>query len=408
MRSDDRAQPRVWAVMCYRAGENSQIRALAEALGWPFEEKRLEYRWWGYLLDVWRGTTLLGIVRRRSSPLEPPWPDLIISAAMRNEPVCRWLRQQSGGRARYVHLGKPWASVANFDLVITVPEYPVPERPNVLRNRFSLHRITDARLAEAARRFAPRLAHLPRPLIAVLVGGYSGRYALDREAAERLARQASALARERGGSLLITTSSRTSRAAIETLERTIDVPCQLFRWTPDAVDNPYYGYLALADAIIVTCESATMLAEACATRKPVYMFDMDQDTDLASARPPQAWRGRLRRAWARCNLERLKARLYRHVFLRLAPRPITRDITRVHQLLIASGRAVWLGQALPPATPPPEDDLARSVRRVRALIRAPAATICAVQPGAATAADPADHPLPPSLSGAGRSSEGLA
>ncbi len=382
MSPKDCRPPRVWAVMCYRAGDNSQIRALAEALGWPFEVKHLQYRWWGYLIDVWRGTTLLGIVRRRSSPLQPPWPDLIISAAMRNEPVCRWLRQQSGGRARYVHIGKPWAPVASFDLVVTVPEYPVPDAPNVLRNSFSLHRVTEARLADEASRWAPRLAHLPRPYIALLVGGYSGRYALDRETAERLARQASALARERGGSLLVTTSARTSRAAAETLERTIDVPCQLFRWPPDAADNPYYGYLALADAIIVTCESATMMAEACATRKPVYLFDLDQDADPAPA--PQAWRRRLWRVWSRCNVERLKARLYRDVFLRVAPRPITRDTTRVHQLLIASGRAVWLGQASPPPAPPPEDDLARSVRRVRALIRTPAAAGADRQPGAAS------------------------
>ena len=65
---DDRRPPRVWAVMCYRAGENSQIRALADALGWPYEEKRLHYRWWGYLADVWRGTKLTGIDRATVGP----------------------------------------------------------------------------------------------------------------------------------------------------------------------------------------------------------------------------------------------------------------------------------------------------------------------------------------------------
>jgi len=398
-----RPPPRVWAVMCYRAGENSQIRALADALGWPYEEKRLHYRWWGYLADVWRGTKLLGIDRRRSSPLQPPWPDLIVSAAMRNEPVCRWIRRQSGGRARYVHLGKPWAAVASFDLVITVPEYPVPSRPNVLRNSFSLHRVNDDRLADEARTWAPRLNHLPRPYVAVLMGGYSGRYALDREKAERLAREASALAREGGGSLLITTSSRTARAAVEALERAIDVPYQLYRWRPDAPDNPYFGYLALADAIIVTCESATMLAEACATRKPVYMFDLGRD---ASLRPGlgESWRQRLRRYAARCNLQRLKALLYERVFLRVAPRPITRDTTRVHELLIASGRAVWLGRPFPPGTPPALDDLARSVRRVRALIEEPAPA----RRGSRSSAVPAAGPLHPPLSETGQSSRGFA
>ncbi len=405
MRRKDRAPPRVWAVMCYRAGDNSQIRALAEGLGWPFEVKRLHYRWWGYLLDVWRGTTLAGIVRRRSSPLGPPWPDLIISAAMRNEPVCRWIRRQSGGRARYVHIGKPWAPVASFDLVITAPEYPVPDGPNVLRNGFSLHRVTDARLADEASRLAPRVAHLPRPYIALLVGGYAGRYALDRARAERLAREASALAGERGGSLLVTTSARTSGAAAEALERAIDVPCQLFRWTPDASDNPYYGYLGLADAIIVTCESASMLAEACATLKPVYMFDLDRDGDPAGGPSPEPWRARLRRAWSRCNRERLKALLYRRVLLRFAPRPITRDTTRVHELLIASGRAVWLGQAFPPGRPAPQDDMARSLCRVRALVRAPAAAASGPRRTATPPAAGRRRPRPPARRG---SAQGLA
>jgi mitochondrial fission protein ELM1 len=399
MSLDDRRPPRVWAVLCYRAGENSQIRALADALGWPYEEKRLHYRWWGYLADLWRGAKLTGIDRRRSSPLEPPWPDLIISAAMRNEPVCRWIRRASGGRARYVHIGKPWGPEASFDLVITVPEYPVPDRPNVLRNSFSLHRVDDQRLAEAARTLAPRLADLPRPYVAVLMGGYSGRYALDAEKGKRLAREASALVLERGGSLLITTSSRTARSAISALERALEVPYQLFRWRPDAADNPYLGYLALADAIIVTCESATMLAEACATGKPVYMFDLDPDSD-PEPEPGEPWQDRLRRHVSRWNLQRLKARLYRDVFLRLAPRRITRDTTRVHDLLIGSGRAVWLGQPFPPGAPAAVDDLARSVRRVRELVAQPAA-------GARSRIE-AGALVPPALPEPSRSSRGLA
>ena len=403
MPSAARPQPLIWVVLCYRAGENSQMRALADALGWPCEEKRLHYRWWGYLADVWRGTKLLGIVRRRSSPLRAPWPDLIISAAMRNEPVCRWIRRQSGGRARYVHLGKPWADVASFDLVITTPEYPVPDRPNVLRNSFSLHWITETRLAAEAAAWAPRLAGLPQPFVAVVIGGYAGRYALDREKAELLAREASALARERGGSLLITTSARTAPAAVDALERALEVPYRLFRWRPDATDNPYFGYLALADAIIVTCESSTMLAEACATRKPVYMFDLDRDLDPAPGQM-EPWRSWLRRHALRCNLQRLKAWLYRDVFLPVAPRPITRDITRVHDLLIASGRAVWLGQPFPSGALPAADDLARSVARVRALMHSGAAQAVATSASPA----PAASPLPPPLSETGRSSQGLA
>jgi len=366
----DSALPRVWAIPCDRAGDNSQILSLAEALGWPFEVKPVAYRRFGRLFDVWRGTTLLGIARGRSSSLQPPWPDLVISASMRNEPVCRWIRRQSGGKTKTVHIGKPWARLATFDLVITVPEYRwLPQLPNVLHNACSLHGVNPAKLDEQARTWAPAVADLPRPFVAVLVGGYAGPYPFDRENAERLGREASDMARSLGGSLLLTTSARTSPAAIDALVAAIDVPYSLFRWKPHPDANPYLGFLALADSIIVTCDSTSMLAEACATRKPVYMFDMAADRARDGARlaaTPVA--AQLSRWWRRCNTDRLKAFLYRHVLLRIAPSKIKRDIGRVHETLLSSRRAVWLGEPFPKRTPPPFDEMPRSLERVQALV----------------------------------------
>ena len=141
------------------------------------------------------------------------------------------------------------------------------------------------------------LAHLPRPFVAVLVGGYAGPHALDREKAERLGREASSLARSQGGSLLITTSYRTSPAATAGLLASIDVPHRIFCYRPDAGANPYFAFLALADSIVVTCDSASMLAEACATRKPVYMFDLSRDDSAADvSHPVTAAR------WRRCRV----------------------------------------------------------------------------------------------------------
>lgn len=357
--------PRVWAVLCYRQGDNTQILAVAEALGWPFEVKRLDYRWFGYALDVWRHETLAGIDMKTSSPLQPPWPDLIISASMRNEPVCRWVRRRSGGRTRYLHLGRTWGRLETFDLVVTSPEFRLRSLPNIHHNPLTLTRVTGDKLAEAASVWAPRLVALPRPRIAILVGGYGGPYALDAGKAERLGRAASAMAARLGGSVLVTTSGRTRRASAEALRSAISAPCHFFAWTPDARDNPFYGYLALADAFIVTCDSASMLAEACATRRPVCMFDLGPpgfsplaplDEEAGGAQ----WR-------AICDFDRWKAFIYRQM-LKLPPRRMTRDIRLVHRHLIETGRAVWLGQSFPEAGPPPLDLMTPTVERIRALL----------------------------------------
>jgi hypothetical protein len=232
-----------------------------------------------------------------------------------------------------------------------------------------MHRVTGERLSASAELWEERLQHLPRPFIAVLVGGSSGPYALTRRSGERLASAASALAARLGGSLLVTTSARTPKAAVQALEEGITCPHVLYRFQRGAKDNPYFAFLALADEIIVTADSMSMITEACATGKPVHLFDLG--TGWSSMRAPIAEDGARRPRlgdWLRDFS--LQARLYRWV-LRHAPARLTRDIRLVHANLVATGRVTWLGEPRPRTAPPPLDDVERAVARVRALMQAP-------------------------------------
>ncbi len=380
--------PRVWVMMGHKAGDNSQILALAEGLGWPFTIKHLVYRPTELLTNLIAPRTLLGIVRRQSSPLVPPWPDLIVSAGRRNEPVCRWVQLRADRRVRLVHCGRPWAALECFDLVVTTPQYRLPQQPNVLHNTTPLQRVSEPRLEAARAIWEPGLAPLPRPRIAVMVGGNAGPYVLDREAAALLGQAAGALARKQGGSLLVTSSARTPKPALDALAANLDCPAEVFRWTPErAADNPYFGYLALADAFIVTGESMSMLTEACSTRKPVYMFDLDTGPELKwpllepliGGVPGSSWRRRLRRL-------RFQPLVYRTAMV-TGPMRLTRDVRVIQHQLIAAGRAVWLGQEFPPGPPlPPLDDVARAVARVKALFEAPTGGLDAADAGTRTPA----------------------
>ncbi|MCX8050022.1 MAG: mitochondrial fission ELM1 family protein [Methylohalobius sp.] len=345
------AVPKVWVLLNHRAGENAQVLALAEALGWPFAVKRFAYRRGvPYLL---LGASLAGIDRQRSDSLTPPWPDLVISASARNEPICLWIQKQAakaGKQVKLVHIGRPWKALKRFDLIITTPQYRLPMRPNVLHNATTLHRVTPERLAQEQKRWGVQLAQLPAPRIAVLIGGSSGPYVLDRAAALQLAKQANELAANAGGSLLVTTSARTSDSILEAFASQISVPAHLFCWAPGQ-SNPYYAYLALADQIIVTSDSVSMLSEACATGKPVYIFDLD----------------RVERKWEDLTLEHFFAFIYR-MAMRWAPKRLTRDLAQVHARLIGERRAMWLGEVFP-SEPASDSSTAMmwAVRRVRSL-----------------------------------------
>jgi mitochondrial fission protein ELM1 len=356
--------PKVWVLRGNRAGENSQTSALAEALGWPAEVKRIHHRsgFPYFLLDA----SLAGVDLAASDLLQGPWPDVVITAGACNEPVAKWIRRQASKPVRLVHVGRTWGSLDDFDLVVTTPQYRLPEHPKVLHNPTTLHSVSEPKFDAAARHWAPRLQDLPQPYFAVVVGGHSGPYSFDRAAARRLGRQAGEMARAAGGSLLITTSSRTPKHVVESLYRAVDCPMFFHEWSPGATDNPYFGFLALADAIVVTGDSIAMLSEAAATHKPVHIFDLGEGRHAMRRSAPVP---RPRSLWTRlAGLERdhLRAWFYR-MAMHTGPKRLTRDIGIVHDYLIRSGRAVWLGDHFPDVTPLPSNSVARTVARVERL-----------------------------------------
>lgn len=372
----EREAPLVWLLMGNRAGDNSQVLGLGEALGWPLEQKHFVYRRYEKLVNLPFGAHLLGVVPEQSSRLTPPWPDVVISAGRKNEPIARYIQRRAHADrpdrpVRLVHVGRPWAAIESWDLVVTTPQYRLPDVPNVVHNETPLHRITPERLALAAEAWRDRVASLPRPRIAVLAGGNSGPYPFDRGSGIRLAEQADSLANELGGSLLVTTSARTLKETTDALFAGIRAPSVLYRWKKDDPDNPFFAFLGLADRVIVTADSVSMMTEACATGRPVYLYDTGEGRTSMKDNP---WLDGLVEEGERPGLAlsrwHLKAHVYR-MTMRLGPQRLTRDIRIVQKLLVDSGRAVWLGEGHPRAEPPPLEDMPRAVERVRALIEPP-------------------------------------
>jgi mitochondrial fission protein ELM1 len=356
-----RPQPRVWLLTGHKAGDNTQVVALAEALGWPFELKRFAYQPWELLSNRLLGVTLAGIDQAGSSPLEPPWPDLVITAGRRNEPVARWIRRASGGRARLVHVGRPWAPLDCFDVIVVTPQYFLPERPNILTTDLPLHRITQAGLAEVALRWGDRFAHLARPYWSVLLGGNSGPFVFTAGKAIRLARWLNGCVHSEGGALLVTSSARTPEHAFAAFLDALEAPLAVFRWGDPAEENPYQAYLALADRLVVTGESMSMLAEASATGKPLFICDLS-DCPAGGMRAP----GDCRPWWNYRHNLRYKP-LSHHLAMALAPRRMRRDVSRIQERMVASGRAVWVGEEWRGGGRSQQSDLERAAARVRAL-----------------------------------------
>src|SRR5204863_1154107 len=110
--------------------------------------------------------------------------------------------------------------------------------------------------------------------IALLVGGKSYACRFDEETASRLGVEVRSFAEAMGGTVFASTSRRTGPQAAAALKKGLGDSFYLHEWQPEQSENPYFAYLALADILIVTGESESMLAEAAATGKPVYIYPL--------------------------------------------------------------------------------------------------------------------------------------
>lgn len=251
-----------WSLTAGGAGHEIQCLGILEALGIAPVIKRVSPN------KLYRAMAPWGPAAPDAS-IAAPWPDVLVVSGRQSIPYARMIRRRSRGHTVTVVLQSPGAPASWFDLV-WVPEHDRLRGNNVIATLTSPHRLTAERLAADAGTHAAEVAHLPRPLVAVLVGGASGAYTFSSREARKLADDLAAFARAHGCGLLVTPSRRTGHGKIAILkERLADVPAVVWDLTGE---NPYFAYMGMAEAFIVTCDSVNMLGEAAFTGKPIYAY----------------------------------------------------------------------------------------------------------------------------------------
>ncbi|MHA1525155.1 MAG: mitochondrial fission ELM1 family protein [Alphaproteobacteria bacterium] len=206
----------------------------------------------------------------------PPWPGIIIASGRQSVPYARMIKRKSRGRVFSVFIQSPVIDPKHFDL-ICVPTHDNLRGNNVLATLTAPNIVTREALNTAKAEFAPLFAALPRPLLGIIIGGANAVYALGLAQIDAIADQLLALHATGGHGLAITCSRRTGPGIENRLrQRLADVPAFIWDGTGK---NPYFGILAHADTLMVTCDSVNMVGEAAFTGTPVYMLPLPGGSD---------------------------------------------------------------------------------------------------------------------------------
>ena len=249
-----------WVISEGLAGLRAQALGLAEAAGLSPDIRELKPQApWKWIAAKFWPNPLSAVADAVRAPL----PALAIGCGGMAGAVLAALRGKS---MRVVQVQHPRMDISRFDLIIA-NRHDELTGPNVFVTRTALHRVTPDRLAIEADAWRDRLAPYRRPLVAVLLGGSNGRYRLDREAGARLAADLATMAQRDKVGVVVTPSRRTDPAVTGVIRAAL---AAVGGWVWDLEgENPYFGMLALADLIVVTQDSVSMISEAAATTAPV-------------------------------------------------------------------------------------------------------------------------------------------
>jgi len=258
-----------WVITDGKAGMDVQARGVADALGLDYAMKRVEPT------GIWKAAAPWGPVaphERFGKPgamFSPPWPAVAIATGRASIPYIRKLRRLAGAATYCIVLQDPKTGPGTADL-IWVPEHDRRRGANVLTTPTAPHSFTPARLAALRAQVPPQIAALPSPRVAVVLGGKNGVYKFTDADDDRLQRALASIG-SLGASFMITPSRRSHQRLI----RAVDTGTQgrpRILWDMTGA-NPYPDFLAHADVLVVTADSVNMTGEACATGRPVYVFE---------------------------------------------------------------------------------------------------------------------------------------
>lgn len=266
----------IWILLDNRIGSRHQAEGIANYLDTSKFEiifKEIEYTRWAALPNIIRGKTLLGISRNSSQRLSAPYPDMVLSSTRRTAPVARWIKKQNSSTKLFqlLHIGS--TGINDFETIFA-PEHDSYKckSSNIQYTIGSPHFITAEKLNEAYNEWQSTFAALPHPMTAVIIGGSIKKHPFSLENADNLAQLIKTIKKQDNGSILITTSRRTGAEAEKQIMSYLkDIPHYAYLWGAQG-KNPYHGFLACADNIIVTGDSVSMCCEATAASKPLAIF----------------------------------------------------------------------------------------------------------------------------------------
>ena len=247
-------------------GMISQVEGLAKALDIDFSHHKVELKHFWKLIPP-RLTPLTNISFKEIKTSDF---DIIISCGRKSVIPSIYLKKISKKKIYNIHIQDPKVNYNFFDLIVA-PEHDGISSSNIINTKGAIHYLTESEIKDNSNYLKSFIKNDERKIFAFIMGGPNKYYEYSTKNMKRIFSTLYNLNKKQNFQLVIIPSMRTPK-------NTIQYAKEFFGETHTVIENidkkAYLSALALAEYIIVTCDSSSMISEAALTGKPIYIANI--------------------------------------------------------------------------------------------------------------------------------------
>ena len=248
-------------------GMISQVEGLAKALNADFQHRIVRLNWlWNYIPPKLSPVSRL-ILKDEQYITENEKFDLVISCGRKSVIPSIFIKKKNK-KIFTIHIQNPKVRFNNFDLIVA-PEHDELKGENIITSKGAIHYITRLEIEKARSYLLDKIQN--EKIVSLILGGPNKYYNFSNEELTNIFGEIKSSFISQGYKAIIIPSMRTPK-------RIIDLAINEFLtdgFVVNSVDKQaYLSSLAIANSIVVTCDSTSMISEAATSGKPIFVAHM--------------------------------------------------------------------------------------------------------------------------------------
>ena len=245
-------------------GMISQVEGLAKALDLDFIHEKIELNNFWKLIPP-KITPIKSFVFKNNILHDF---NIVISCGRKSVIPSIYLKKKFKKKIINIHIQDPKVSLTNFDFVVA-PEHDGLIGKNVISTKGAIHYLRENELDENISYLKPKIKK--EKIVTLVVGGPNKYYDYKLSLVEEIFSKIKQNFINKDYQLIFIPSMRTPKNVIDQAKNYFDND-QIIVTEIDK--KAYLSSLRLADHIVVTCDSTSMISEAAITGKPIYVAQM--------------------------------------------------------------------------------------------------------------------------------------